>query len=653
VTVAARTVPPLRVAYVMSRFPKLTETFIVSEILAVEALGVRVDIHPLLRQRDPVVQPDAARLAERARYQPLLSRPILRANLRALARSPRAYLGALATLVRSTAGSRAYLVGGLGVFPMAVRTAELLRARGVDHVHCHFSSHPAVAGWVIGRLAGIPWSFTAHGSDLHRDRHMLCEKVREAAFAVAISEHNRDVIVDTCGPEAAERVRVIHAGIDLARFPVVRRPPGRELEILCVGTLHEVKGQRYLLDACRRLCDAGVPFRCTFVGDGEDRPMLERLAAELGLGEAVSFAGALTSDEVRSRLAASDVLVAPSVPSRDGRREGIPVVLMEAMASGLPVVASRLSGIPELVEDGTSGLLTPPGDVDAIALALARLAADPKLRARLGDAGRATVEAGFSADGTARALVEAFEAVRERGRPPGRPVPDGSREASRPVTVALIGPDGAGKTTVGRRLVEELGGRATYLYMGINPDSGNRLLPTTRAVRSLRRRLAGAAASPRDPSTVSDPAPAPRGVRGTARALASLANRLAEEWYRQVLAWSHLRRGRSVIFDRHYLADYYATDIAHPSPTLTRRLHGLALRRLYPRPDLLVYLDAPPELLLARKGEGTIESLERRRSEYLAAGRLVEAFRVVDASAPIDQVTAEVVRHMRERAAIR
>jgi colanic acid/amylovoran biosynthesis glycosyltransferase len=296
---------------------------------------------------------------------------------------------------------------------------ELLRERGVTHLHCHFANHPATAGFIVHRLAGIPFSFTAHGSDLHVDRHMLREKVAEAAFVVAISEFNRAVILEACGQAAAAKVRVVHCGVDTAAFaPRPDRPrdpglatPERPLEILCIGTLHEVKGQVHLVEACRLLAARGVPFRCTFVGDGPDAALLTERIAGAGLAGRVELAGRRTRAEVVELLATADVLVAPSVPTRQGKREGIPVVLIEAMASGLPVVASRLSGIPELVEDSVGGILVEPGSPAEIADALARLAAEPALRARLGAGGRAAVERGFDLDAAARALVRMFRSA--------------------------------------------------------------------------------------------------------------------------------------------------------------------------------------------------------------------------------------------------
>ncbi|MGH2996544.1 MAG: glycosyltransferase, partial [Gaiellaceae bacterium] len=382
----------LKVAYLMSRFPKLSETFVLSEILAVEERGAEVELYPLLRTREDVVHPEALPLAARARYEPFLSLPILRSQLYFLRHRRRAYLGALGDLVRGTWGSLNYFVGALGIFPKVAHAARRMEADGVGHVHCHFSNHPAAAGFVVHRLTGLPYSFTAHGFDLHVDRRMLCEKISEAAFVVPISEYNRELIAAECGTEVREKLAVIHCGVDTDLFrPSESAPPERPFSLLCVGTLHEVKGQGYLVEACRLLVEEGVELVCTLLGDGPDREALARGIAAAGLAGRVRIAGPRTRAEVAELLHAAHVLVAPSVPTREGKREGIPVVLMEAMASGVPVVASGISGIPELVADGESGLLVPPRDPRALAAALRRLHDDRALCERLALAGRKKV----------------------------------------------------------------------------------------------------------------------------------------------------------------------------------------------------------------------------------------------------------------------
>ena len=400
---------PLTVAYVMSRFPKLTETFILDELVAVDRQGVRIELFPLLRESTTVMHPEAAAWVERAHYLPFLSLPILRSNLGFLIAHPRRYLGTFGAMLRGTLGSANFLVGGLGIFPKTVHAATEMRRLGVEHVQCHFATHPALAGYLIHRLVGIPYSFTAHGSDLHVDRTMLCQKAAEAAFCVTISRSNAAVFERECGGHVPN-LEVIHCGIDGSVFQPTERPATGSLQVTCVGTLHEVKGQRYLVEAVAALAGRGVDVEATFIGDGEDRETLERQVAELGITDRVTFAGQRRRAEVLERLAVTDVLVTPSVPTAEGKREGLPVVLIEALAAGVPAVASDLSGIPELVETDVTGILVPPGDSAAIADALERLARDPDLRARLAAGGRARVAAEFDLDANARHLIERFRA---------------------------------------------------------------------------------------------------------------------------------------------------------------------------------------------------------------------------------------------------
>ena len=213
-------------------------------------------------------------------------------------------------------------------------------------------------------------------------------------------------------------------------------------------------------------------------------------------------------------------------------------------------------------------------------------------------------------------------------------------------TVAVIGPDGAGKSTITRRLLQELPLPVRYVYMGVNLESSNLVLPTTRLILEVKRLRGGRPdmAGPPDPTRAKalPRHPVTRAFKELKTSL-RLANLIVEEWFRQVVVWYYHRRGTIVLSDRHFFCDYYAHDIAtdRSQLPLARRAHGFLLDRFYPRPDLLIYLDAPPELLFARKGEGSIALLESRRQEYLRLEEIVPCFIKVDASQPIDEVTRQ------------
>lgn len=384
-----------RVAYMMSRFPKLTETFVLDEMLEMQRQGVSVEVFPLWRERAQVIHADALQLVEQAHYLPLLSLEILRDVGYWAIRSPLHLLKGLCTLIWENRGSARFLLGSLAIFPKACTIARRMEKAKVSHIHAHFASHPAAAALLVGRLTGLSWSFTAHGSDLHREQAMLERKVREASFVVTISDYNRRFILDRVDSLLSNKITVVHCGVDADSFSM--SPASREpLQIVCIGTLHEVKGQRYLLEACLKLSERGVHWYCHLIGDGPDRDMLTEMANNTGIADRVTFHGACNRKRVRSLLSGVNVACAPSVATADGRREGIPVALIEAAACGLPLVASRLSGIPELVLENQTGMLTEPGDSEDIARVLEILAANPAARERLGTAARAHVQEHFS-----------------------------------------------------------------------------------------------------------------------------------------------------------------------------------------------------------------------------------------------------------------
>jgi len=401
---------PRTVAYTMSRFPKITETFILIEMLELERQGVRVEIFPLIREREPVQHADAQRMVERAHFCRLFSRSVLDAQIYWLLRRPRAYLRAWWHAVRGNLESPKFLSRALVVVPKAAYAARRMVDLDVDHLHAHYATHPALLAYVVHLLTGIPYSFTVHAHDLYVERPMLGEKVAAASFVVAISEFNRRMLIDLYGATAEERVIVVHCGIDPALFrPRERREPGELFTIACVASLAGYKGQRYLIDACDVLHQRGVPFQCLLVGEGEDRPHLEAQIRRLGLTDHVRLLGAQPRHNVSELLQQVDALALPSVVMPNGKMEGIPMALMEALATEIPVVATAISGIPELVRDGETGLLVPERDAAALAEALLRLYTDRDLGRRLASAGRQLVLREFNLEHSVAQLRTLFE----------------------------------------------------------------------------------------------------------------------------------------------------------------------------------------------------------------------------------------------------
>lgn len=399
---------PGKVAYVMSRFPHLPETFILREMIALEAAGQPVALYPLMVQRQSMVHPDAVAWVPRAVPLPFVSLGVIGANVRQFVRQPGRYLRALATVLRENWAERKMFVRAVALWPKAVYAATLMQQDHVVHVHAHYATHPAMLAWVVNALTGISYSLTVHAHDIFVHKAMLAEKLRSAAFVVGISEFNRRYLADVVGPWVLGKIDVIHCGIEPARYAGKPAVPRDRFEIITTGSLQPYKGQRHLVDACALLRDRGIPFRCRVIGGGElEGDLRERIAAH-GLEAQVVLLGPRTQDEVTELLKTAHCYAQPSVITDTGKMEGIPVSIMEAFASGLPVVASDLSGIPELVRPSETGYLVPPGDAGALADALAAVWADLDAANALAEAGRALVAQEFDLSHNVRELADRF-----------------------------------------------------------------------------------------------------------------------------------------------------------------------------------------------------------------------------------------------------
>jgi len=279
----------------------------------------------------------------------------------------------------------------LVLFPKSVLIARLAKESGVRNIHAHFATLPALTAYIISELTEISYSITAHAHDIFVDTAMLRQKMERASFVVTISEFNKSYLLKLFPDIPDEKIQVVRCGVEPEHYSCLplNHPPGRQRNprILCVASLEPYKGIEYLIRACGLLRRSVQDFQCQIIGDGKDRRRLQALIRKLQLEERVQLLGPRRQDEVMEQLSQADLFVLPSVVARNGQMEGIPVALMEAMASGVPVVASRLSGIPELVEHGKNGLLVPPGDEIALSRALELLCLHGGMRKRFGRQG--------------------------------------------------------------------------------------------------------------------------------------------------------------------------------------------------------------------------------------------------------------------------
>lgn len=399
----------MRLAYVVSRYPATSHTFVSREVRELRRLGVSVSTFSV-NPPDPPSRLSARDAAESWTTIVLRDRSLAaRALLVALRRRPLHLLSVLAEAIRLGNGLRGrvwqvcYLLEALIVWRECERQA-------ITHVHAHFANNGADIARLAARLGGTrwTWSFTMHGPTEFNDQKAfgLAGKSADADLVVCISAFARSQLMAITSADHWDRFSIVRCGLDPVSWEVTRpTPPPGELRVLCTGRLVPEKGQHVLLSAVAACREQGRSVSLVLVGDGPDRASLQVLANQLDLGDCVRFTGAVGVDAVQEEMRSADVFCLPSF------QEGVPVVLMEAMAAGLPVVTSRIAGIPELVEDGVSGFLLPPGDLTALTKALGTCMDDVGLRLRMGAAGRDRVSADFNSATEAARLRELFANV--------------------------------------------------------------------------------------------------------------------------------------------------------------------------------------------------------------------------------------------------
>ena len=403
----------MKVGYVLKKFPKLSETFVLNEILALEEHGVEVDVFSLSMPDETRIHGGVGRLRgeihQIAGKRPSSLASMISANRDLLAEDAAARWDAVLAELAAE-----------GIDPArslrhALEIACMVHERGIERLHAHFHGPAARIARLAAALASVPFSFTCHAKDIYHETVVPEDLVRmmdDADCVVTVCQANRDYLERLAG-RPVPQLHLLYNGIDTSRFrPAPRRADASQM-ILGVGRLVEKKGFTDLIAAMARLTGDHPELRCVIAGEGRERETLESQVAAAGLGDRVTLVGAVDQEEVLRRLGEATLLVLPCVVGEDGNRDALPTVILEAMASGVPVVSTPVGGVAEMLAAGSAGELVPERDPDALAARIHDLLFDPARRERLATAGRQKVEQDFDLRTNVARLIALFQASAE------------------------------------------------------------------------------------------------------------------------------------------------------------------------------------------------------------------------------------------------
>lgn len=403
----------MKIAYVVSRFPLASETFILREMAGVDGQdGLEIELLSLFPPARPFVHPLAERWMGRARTPS--TRSALSACAWWLARRPATFLRSALALAWAYRRHPDTLVRALATLGLAAAHARELAGSEVQHVHAHFATYPAITAWACRRLTGVGYSFTAHAHDIFVDQSFLATLVGDARFVATISEFNCAFLAPYAAGSGTP-IHLVRCGIEpeAYRYRARALPAAGPIEALCIASFEEYKGHRVLLEALAGSGDL-QRVRLRLVGGGRLEAAIRAQVSELGLDDRVELLGQRTEAEVAALFDEADVFLLASIVAANGQMEGIPVALMESLACGVPALASRLSGIPELIQDGRTGVLADPGDAADLRRAFLRLLEDADRTRAWAAAGRALVDSEFNMARSAQRMRELFGAVSDR-----------------------------------------------------------------------------------------------------------------------------------------------------------------------------------------------------------------------------------------------
>ena len=386
--------PEIRIAYILSKFPVFTETFIIREIREIRRRGIEVEVFSLKSaEGDKSKHAEAEELRAGTHYIPFFfSLEVWQSVVYYLRTRPGVTLGMLGRIISRNISSPMTLLKSLAVMPKAMTIANRLRKMGIRRIHSHWATIPATASWIASALNDAEFTFTTHAWDIFKADNMLEEKMAASSGVRTISAFNKQYLLERYPSISPDKISVIHIGIDIRRFVPHDRSGHKGFVVLSIGRLVETKGFQFLLEACDMLRKRNVDFLCRiiYVSDAYEREIFA-LYEKLGLKGAVELISEVPQEKILDYYNSSDCLALPCIVDKSGDRDGIPTVILEALATEMPVISTEVSGIPEVVINDLSGILIQPESSSELADALETLYRDPALREKLGKRGREIV----------------------------------------------------------------------------------------------------------------------------------------------------------------------------------------------------------------------------------------------------------------------
>jgi glycosyltransferase involved in cell wall biosynthesis len=404
----------MKIAYIMSRFPHLPETFILREMNILDDKGVDIQLYPLIFQQTSHIHKAAQRWMQRAHRTSYFSFRYIKSFFYFLTKKPFKITSLLFNTLVHSISNLNYLIKCLLLFPKAVFLADQFKIEQIDHIHVHYATFPAYVAWIISQLSDITYSVTVHAHDIYVHQTMLKQKLNQATRIIAISEFNKNFLLSKVSPDLSDKIKVIHCGItiDAYQHKMTEYDPQHQFNIMSIGSLQPYKGQIYLIKACQQLAEQGIKVNCSIIGEGELRESLSTYIEQNKIKN-VTLLGAKTEDQIAELFKSNHCYIQPSIITETGKMEGIPVSIMEAMASKTVVIATDISGIPEIVIQNKTGYIIPEKEYISLKTEISYIINNYSQNIKITDAALEHVKNYFNLETNSKKLLKEFTDIVE------------------------------------------------------------------------------------------------------------------------------------------------------------------------------------------------------------------------------------------------